>query len=110
MSPTKVLRDRIGPMGPDSTAVRMYRAGRILGFERGQGCDRLLALRPIVNAKVLENLPVDARQRLHTPVNFFVGDNLAIQFQPRPRETLPIDAEASLIVAYTSPTTAAGNA
>ena len=40
----------------------------------------------------------------------FLGGSSAIQFQPRPRETLPIDAEASLIVAYTSPTTAAGNA
>lgn len=105
----RVLKDRIGPMGPDSTAVRMYRSGRILGFERGQACERLLALRPIINAKVYE-LPVNDRQELYTPVNFFVGDNLAIRFEPRPRETLPLDAEASLVVAYGSPTAPGGTA
>lgn len=107
MSP-RVLKERIGPMGPDSTAVRANRAGRILGFERGPGCERLF-LRPIINAKAFD-LPVDHRNELYSPLNFFVGDNLAILFQPLPRETLPLDAEASLVVAYSSPTAPGGTA
>jgi hypothetical protein len=99
----RIVKDRIGPMGPDSTAVRAYRSGRILGFERGPGCDRLLALRPIINAQAYA-LPVNDRHELYTPLSFFAGDHLAIQFQPRPRETLPLDAEATLIVTYGSPT------
>jgi hypothetical protein len=106
---SRVLKDRIGPLGPDSTAVRALRSGRILGFERGAGCDRLRALWPIVNAKAYE-LPVNDRQELYTPLNFFVGDNLAIRFEPRPRETLPLDAEATLIVVYGSPIAAGGTA
>jgi hypothetical protein len=108
MAPTKVLKERIGPMGPDSTAVRALRSGRILGFERGQGCERLF-LKPIINAKAYD-LPVDPRNELYTPLNFFTGDNLAILFQPLPRETLPLDAEAALIVAYHPPMSAGGTA
>jgi hypothetical protein len=105
----RIVKDRIGPMGPDSTAVRAYRSGRILGFERGPGCDRLLALRPIVNAKAYD-LPVNDRHELREPLGFFAGDHLAIQFQPRPRETLPLDAEATLIVTYGSPNPPGGTA
>lgn len=93
------MPELLGPFCPDMTSMLVRRGGKVVALERGRGCERVAGIAPILDGRV-ERVPMDAKLALATPLAFFAGQGLAIQFDSAEGDAVPEDAEAFLVVTY----------
>ncbi len=97
--------ERIGPFSPDGTSHNARAGGRIVGIERGQRCEMVLELVPVIGARPVEVMMAN-RTALLLPVPFFRGDALNILFRVATNVPPSHEAEAWLLVEYVQPAAA----